>query len=95
MKVTREFQGRMLAGHHQARVAHVYLDGVEVRWCTMVDTDKGELEKLKFDDGGKLLVAGDELASEHMTGLIGRLRVTYEEEVAAPPRDIISMGVSR
>src|SRR6266702_325757 len=102
MKVTREFNGRMSSDRrdpgHLAFCQHisakVYLDGVELKYCTMVDTVKGEITKYRSDADGRPIMAeqfDDELASEHLTGMIGRLRVTYEEEVPAPLRDIIGM----
>ena len=48
----------------------IFVDGKEVKYCTVADEEEGYVIKLKTDENGKLVRDGDDVARERITGKV-------------------------
>lgn len=56
--------------HRQHPCVRVFLDGVEMREVIAYDMDAGTIERISRDAGGKLVMVGDDFATETLHGTV-------------------------
>ena len=56
--------------HRQHPYVRVFLDGVEMREVIAYDMDAGMIERISRDAGGKLVMVGDDFATETLLGTV-------------------------